>query len=90
MPICEVNGCLTESSFNYKGLPRKFCSKHKQLNMINVKDFICQYDNCLTHTDSLEEGYWQYQTPFSPPFVSYSISKPPYGPLNCHLKSSYF
>jgi hypothetical protein len=47
MPFCEYNGCKTESSFNYKGMPRKYCSKHKEKDMINVKDFTCIYENCI-------------------------------------------
>jgi hypothetical protein len=46
MPFCEYNGCKTESSFSFKGMPRKYCSKHKEKDMINVKDCICIYDNC--------------------------------------------
>jgi hypothetical protein len=47
MPLCEYNECTTESSFNFKGMPRKYCRKHKEKDMINVKDFTCVYDNCL-------------------------------------------
>ena len=47
MPYCEYNGCKTESSFNFKGMPRKYCSKHKEKDMINVKDYICIYENCI-------------------------------------------
>jgi hypothetical protein len=46
MPYCEYDGCKTESSFNFKGLPRKYCSKHKEENMVNVKDFICIFEDC--------------------------------------------
>jgi hypothetical protein len=46
MPLCEYNGCKIESSFNFKGLPRKYCSKHKEKDMINVKDYICLYEGC--------------------------------------------
>ena len=47
MPFCEYNGCKTESSFNFKGMPRKYCSKHKEKDMINVKDFTCIFDDCI-------------------------------------------
>jgi hypothetical protein len=47
MPHCEYDGCKTESSFNFKGMPRKYCSKHKEQNMINVKDFTCIFDSCI-------------------------------------------
>lgn len=46
MTICEFEGCKTESSFNFKGYPRKFCCKHKEPYMLNVKDFICKFENC--------------------------------------------
>jgi hypothetical protein len=46
MPFCEYDGCKTESSFNFKGMPRKYCSKHKEKDMINVKDCICIFENC--------------------------------------------
>jgi hypothetical protein len=47
MPLCEYDGCKTESSFNFKGMPRKYCSKHKEPDMLNVKDFICIFDCCF-------------------------------------------
>jgi hypothetical protein len=47
MTICEFEGCKTESSFNFKGYPRKFCKKHKEPNMLNVKDFTCIFENCI-------------------------------------------
>jgi hypothetical protein len=47
MTICEFEGCKTESSFNFKGYPRKFCNKHKEPNMINVKDSTCIFENCI-------------------------------------------
>lgn len=34
MPSCKYNECKTESSFNFKGMPRKYCSKHKEEGMI--------------------------------------------------------
>lgn len=46
MPVCEFNECKTEASFNFKGMSRKYCSKHKEKNMINVKDYICISENC--------------------------------------------
>ena len=47
MPHCEYNGCKTESSFNFKGMPRKYCFKHKEKDMINVKDVTCIFDSCI-------------------------------------------
>ncbi len=47
MTKCENEYCKTEASFNFKGLPRKFCSKHRVNNMINVKDFTCIETNCI-------------------------------------------
>lgn len=46
MPLCEYDGCKTESSFNFKGMSRKYCYKHKEKYMINVKDSICVFENC--------------------------------------------
>jgi hypothetical protein len=46
MPYCEYEGCKTESSFNFKGMSRKYCSKHKEEGMLNVKDCICIFENC--------------------------------------------
>ena len=40
MSICQFQCCKTEASFNLKGLLRKFCYKHKEPDMLNVKDFI--------------------------------------------------
>jgi len=47
MPICEYDGCKTESTFNFKGLNRKYCYKHKEEGMINVKDPVCIFENCV-------------------------------------------
>ena len=54
MPYCEYNGCKTESSFNFKGMPRKYCSKHKEEGMLNVKDCICIFENCN------KQAYYNY------------------------------
>ena len=54
MPICEFKDCKIESSFNFKGETRKFCNKHKEPGMINVKDVICIYDNCN------KQAYYNY------------------------------
>lgn len=54
MPICEFEDCKIESSFNFKGETRKFCNKHKEPGMINVKDVICIYDNCN------KQAYYNY------------------------------
>jgi hypothetical protein len=54
MPSCKYNECKTESSFNFKGMPRKYCSKHKEEGMINVKDCICIFENCN------ETSYYNY------------------------------
>ncbi len=47
MPFCEYDGCKKESSFNFKGMTRKYCSTHKEKDMINVKDFTCVFENCI-------------------------------------------
>jgi hypothetical protein len=54
MPICEFKDCKIESSFNFKGETRKFCNKHKEPGMINVKDVICIYENCN------KQAYYNY------------------------------
>lgn len=39
--ICEKEGCKKIPFFNYEGeTKRRFCSIHKEDNMINVKDKI--------------------------------------------------
>ena len=55
MPRCEYNECKTESSFNFKGMPRKYCFKHKEKDMINVKDFTCILDCCI------KPAYYNYK-----------------------------
>ena len=35
--FCKRKGCLTESSYNYQDLKTKYCFRHKEENMINVK-----------------------------------------------------
>lgn len=47
MPVCEYDERKTESSFNFKDMPRKYCNKHKEKDMINVKDFTCIFDGCI-------------------------------------------
>lgn len=54
MPICEFEDCKVESSFNFKGEIRKFCNKHKEPGMINVKDVICIYEKCN------KQAYYNY------------------------------
>ena len=51
MPICEFEDCKTESSFNFKGYPRKFCNKHKEPDMIDVKNTTCIYKECKTRAN---------------------------------------
>ena len=37
MRLCSVKDCSKNSSFNYEGLPPKYCKQHKCYKMINVK-----------------------------------------------------
>jgi hypothetical protein len=55
MVKCENEFCKTEASFNFKDMPRRFCSKHKFDNMINVKDFTCIYKDCI------KPAYYNYK-----------------------------
>ena len=55
MTKCENECCKTEASYNFKGLPRKFCNKHKLNNMVNVKDSICIEINCI------KPAYYNYK-----------------------------
>jgi len=43
---CEAVGCVTSPRFNFKGMKPKFCSSHKELNMINVTIITCRYIDC--------------------------------------------
>jgi hypothetical protein len=46
---CQYEGCQIKCpSFNYKGGPPKYCSKHKKEGMINVRRKKCQYKGCNT------------------------------------------
>jgi hypothetical protein len=44
---CNEDTCQTTPAYNYKGCSYGlYCSKHKQENMINVKNRICKIENC--------------------------------------------
>lgn len=43
---CKVCGCV--SSFNYVGLPAKYCSTHAKTDMIDVAHKRCEYPDCNT------------------------------------------
>ena len=45
--ICIIKNCNTIASFNYRGVNnRRFCSKHKTPDMVNVRYKLCGYKNC--------------------------------------------
>ena len=49
MALCCEPNCKTRAVFNYKDNKKGiYCSKHKNDNMINVKDIYkrCKSDNC--------------------------------------------
>jgi hypothetical protein len=45
---CKFDGCLNtngkrkRASYNFEGLTPKYCSKHKDINMINVGSKLCK------------------------------------------------
>ena len=52
MVKCENEFCKIEASFNFKDMPRRFCSKHKLDNMINVKTKTCNFKPFLSDIHS--------------------------------------
>lgn len=46
MPKCQV--CTTRASFNFEGCSKggRFCSKHKEEGMVDVKSKRCGYPGC--------------------------------------------
>ena len=47
MTKCEFDGCKTIAIYNIKGEKKgRFCSKHKEPNMIDVKNKKCEFDGC--------------------------------------------
>lgn len=44
-PKCA--SCFKTPSFNYIGLPPKYCASHKLENMENVKSKKCKYQGCM-------------------------------------------
>jgi hypothetical protein len=48
MPIyCTKEGCVRSPRYNLKGETNcLYCSKHKEINMINIKDKMCFEDGC--------------------------------------------
>ena len=47
---CEANGCMLRPCFNVPGESKgRFCSQHKQPNMIDVKNKACEADGCMSY-----------------------------------------
>ena len=59
MRQCEIDGCLNNSSYKFKGEKARRCAKHKEDNM--RKASICCYPGCLTegsyHLEGSKERY---------------------------------
>lgn len=48
MGYCKEDGCKKYACYNYKGQPAHYCSLHRHINMVNVKNPICEFENCTT------------------------------------------
>ena len=46
MGRCLENGCQTRAIFGFEGGNAKYCFKHKDNGMIDVKNKTCQYEGC--------------------------------------------
>ena len=45
--MCEFEGCKILPTYNIPGSKfALYCSKHKEINMINVKDKVCEFEGC--------------------------------------------
>ncbi len=44
---CDYFGCIIQPTFNFEGLPKKRCFKHKEDGMINVTAKRCEFPGCL-------------------------------------------
>ena len=43
--LCLYSGCNTQSSFNFKGENKNYCSKHKLKGMV-IQKILCKDKNC--------------------------------------------
>ena len=59
--LCQEGNCKIRPTYNYENeTTRRFCSKHKLENMINIKDKTCKGDNCGTRANDKYKGYCAY------------------------------
>lgn len=48
MVKCSIKDCKSVARYNIKdNKDAKFCTEHKQDNMVNVTSKVCQFDNCM-------------------------------------------
>ena len=45
---CKGQDCKKDGSYGYKGGKREYCSQHKAADMINLKGYICSFEDCTT------------------------------------------
>jgi len=45
---CISDGCTRQRLYNFPGLPKKYCTDHKEKGMISVRSDICQFKGCET------------------------------------------
>ena len=54
---CEFKDCKTRPSFNLEGeIKARFCSKHKEINMVNVNNKTCEFKGCKKQPNYNLEG----------------------------------
>jgi hypothetical protein len=47
--VCNYSTCITQATYNIKGSKfGKFCVKHKEPDMINIKSKVCSFEGCNT------------------------------------------
>ncbi len=46
MVICSFNVCNKQAHYNIEGERPKYCSKHKEENMVNVTSKKCEFNSC--------------------------------------------
>ncbi len=47
--LCNYSTCITQATYNIKGSKfGKFCVKHKEPDMVNIKSKVCSFEGCNT------------------------------------------
>ena len=55
--MCKQEGCKKRPLFNFEGAVKGlYCSPHKELGMVNVKNKTCIHEGCKTHPHYNKEG----------------------------------